>query len=666
MSANIEIDPLHWIPAVPANNDYPDKYKFACIESIEELKSIISKYQKEDGTYPVMGFDTETTGLNPEEDYIVGYSFSFTCEDGYYVPVEHHSLALGKEALDIIYEVMTKSERVLMYNARFDIRMMEWYKFCDETFEFKKDFIDKARQYYAYNMDKVKTYDIQVMVWAMDTAHYMPKLKWAELQFLGWRSNTFAETEGDASNFGMLDPREPNTYQYAATDAMALNLLYNLKCFRELRDNEAGISLLMHAEGKIMPLTRFEETPIYADIDLLKRQSEYFHNKLDTIEHRIYNIVGYEFNISSGPSRAKAFKDKNIIITETTESGAIATGASILEKIQRNFEKDSEQYMLIDLCIEYLHLKKMLSTYVDSLLEQVTINSPDYRVGLFRYSYRLNSTVSGRYSLVDVPKQTTDNNKSLSLYESVISKKETVEKYEKKLSISNGKLLGIYKCKNQPFKRLWLLVYFEDCGHTCLIRSDSTFRCPQKDCHDKYFSESQKRAKNTPEWKAFCSNWSKQYYANTRNRLYHKQKTIEGMHEPKHWNNFIMIMNNRFNKPSSEFINNYINGKIKEQRHKFNKDEIKFINLLEDNNIEYIWQYGLYDKDNNKIFIVDFYLPQYNKYVEIDGGSHNRPEKQKRDKLLDTYCATNNLGLFHLSVEQLDKDSITFILGGHA
>lgn len=397
MAGIIEQDKLHWCPPVPLNDDYPGKFKFKCIESIEELNSILSKYVQEDGKYPLMGFDTETTGLNPEENYIVGYSFSFDEVEGYYVPVEHTTLALGKEALDIIYNVMCNCERVLMFNARFDIRMLEWYKFCDESFEFKKAFIENARQHYCYDMSKVKTYDVQVMVWGMDTAHYMPKLKWAELQFLGWRSNTFAETEGDAANFGMLDPRDVTTYQYAATDALALILLYKLPVFERLRE-EGNLSLQMHSEGKIIPLTRFEETPINADVDLLKRQSAYFHEKLNGIERRIYNIVGYEFNISSGPSRAKAFKDKNIIITETTASGAIATGASVLEDVQKQFEKDSEQYILIDLCIEYLHLKKMLSTYVDSLLDQVTKDSPDYRIGLYRYSYRLNSTVSGRYS----------------------------------------------------------------------------------------------------------------------------------------------------------------------------------------------------------------------------------------------------------------------------
>ena len=40
----------------------------------------------------------------------------------------------------------------------------------------------------------------------------------------------------------------------------------------------------------------------------------------------------------------------------------------------------------------------MLSTYIDSLLEQTTTDSPDYKIGLFRYSYRNTATVSGRYA----------------------------------------------------------------------------------------------------------------------------------------------------------------------------------------------------------------------------------------------------------------------------
>lgn len=416
MAGIIEQDFKHWFKPVPLNDDYPDKFDLKCITSIEELNNILNSYRLENGKYPMMGFDTETTGLNPEENNIVGYSFSFDEIHGYYVPVNHTNIeepekdengniikypkifiSLGDEALDIIYNVMLNCEVVLMYNARFDIRMMKWYKFNEMTDEFKHDFIFNARMNFKYDMSKVNVYDIQVLVWASDTAHYMPKLKWAELQFLGWRSTTFEETNGDAGNFGYLDPEDPLVYKYAGTDSLALILLYNCDNLKSVR-NEAGTSLLLHADVKLMPLTYFEETPILADIELLKRQSEYYHNKLDETEKRIYNIVGYEFNISSGPSRAKSFKDKNIIITETTGSGNTATGASVLEKIQKELDPESEQYILISLCIEYLHIKKMLSTYIDSLLEQVTNGSPAYKTGFFRYSYRNTATVSGRYA----------------------------------------------------------------------------------------------------------------------------------------------------------------------------------------------------------------------------------------------------------------------------
>lgn len=386
----------HWVHPEPVNNDYPTKFNLKCITSIQELKDILKTYVTPENKFPMMGFDTETTGLDPEEDTIVGYSFGFNEIDAYYVPVQHINMGLGDEALDIIYNTMTHSELVLMYNSRFDIRMMEWLHFEDMSFEDKQKFIARGKTHYSkYDMSKVKIRDIQVDVWATDTKFYYPSLKWSEYQFLGWHSSTFIETQGSATNFAYLDPTEYDTYAYAATDALALILLYKkLKFIRQ----EAGLSLDMHASGKIIPLTRFEETPIMADIDLLKQQSNYYHQHMDELERRIHSIVGYPFNISSGPSRAQAFKDKNIIITTKTASGKDATDSYTMDLLKDNYQPDSEQYILIDLCTEYLHVKKMLSTYVDKLLDQVNGGIPSYRTGLFRYAYRNVGTTSGRYA----------------------------------------------------------------------------------------------------------------------------------------------------------------------------------------------------------------------------------------------------------------------------
>lgn len=393
MARVIEPEYDHWVPPAKPNNDYPDKFDLSCIKSIDELKATFQKYQLPDGTYPIMGFDTESTGLNPEEDSIVGYSFAFNEMEAYYVPIAHISFGLGDEALDILYQVMLKCQLVLAYNLRFDWRMMEWHEFENETEEYRREFIWENKPFHKYDMSKVKGYDIQVLVWATYTKHYMPKLKWAELQFLGWRSQTFEETQGGASNFAYLNPLEPDTYKYAATDALALVMLYNkLKWMRI----EGKVSLQMHASDKMVPLTRFEQTPLHADLDLLRKQSNYFKERLDEIETECYRIVGYKFNISSGPEKAKAFRSKNIIISETTTSGKMATSSWALEKAMDKYEKDSEQYKLMSLTIEYQHLRKMVSTYVDSLLEQAEAN--ELNPGLFRYSYRNTATTSGRYS----------------------------------------------------------------------------------------------------------------------------------------------------------------------------------------------------------------------------------------------------------------------------
>ena len=109
MAKVIEQDFNHWVKPVKLNNDWPDKYNFSCITSLDQLRNILLSYQNPDGTYPMMGFDTETTGLSPEEDSIVGYSFAFNETDAYYVPTAHLNLALGDEALEYASENNIKS-----------------------------------------------------------------------------------------------------------------------------------------------------------------------------------------------------------------------------------------------------------------------------------------------------------------------------------------------------------------------------------------------------------------------------------------------------------------------------------------------------------------------------------------------------------------------------
>ena len=151
-----------WVPKAPVDPNFPSAYTLKCIRSIDELKEVLAFNTK------ALAFDTETTGLNAEEIDIVGYSFCMDGKTAYYVPVWHFNFGLGEEALDLIYEKMCNTDTVMMFNMRYDTRVMEYHGFTtlfkeiiesDKSEEEKeKDKLKLAkRPFIKYDMSKVHT-----------------------------------------------------------------------------------------------------------------------------------------------------------------------------------------------------------------------------------------------------------------------------------------------------------------------------------------------------------------------------------------------------------------------------------------------------------------------------------------------------------------------------
>lgn len=89
------------------------------------------------------------------------------------------------------------------------------------------------------------------------------------------------------------------------------------------------------------------------------------------------------------------------------------------------------------------------------------------------------------------------------------------------------------------------------------------------------------------------------------------------------------------------------------------KGEKFILSNLIDNNINYIVQYTHPECINKQRLRFDFYLPDYDVYIEFDGiqhfeeikffGSHkNLIEVQKRDKIKDEFCSQNGRRLFRI------------------
>lgn len=94
-------------------------------ESLNDVCAMFADLEEAD----MVALDTETSGLSPYVDYIVGYAFGKGPGVGYYVPVRHlHNPIKGVELEDVqsvIKEWLegTPEKTKLFWNAKFDIKM---------------------------------------------------------------------------------------------------------------------------------------------------------------------------------------------------------------------------------------------------------------------------------------------------------------------------------------------------------------------------------------------------------------------------------------------------------------------------------------------------------------------------------------------------------------
>lgn len=342
----------HYVPAVKKVPDWYKNFNFVLITSMEELRNAFKGY--EDGKY-FMGFDTETTGLNFEELELVGYSFCLDGKTSYYVPVYHFEYEhnLGEPAVEFIYDRMCHAKMVFLFNMRYDFRVFEFrgYK------EHKKELDNKRYKYVKYDMSKVPYYDVCVACWNADTNKKMPSLKFSSEHFLGFEQMHFDEVINEAGNFFYLNPSEnPDVTYYAAADALCTYLLVpvTMKYFQEGR-------IATKADNAVLyPLMHFEEEKIWVDTDKVRAMLNECKEEVEVLEKNVYDMLGTAINLNSPIQVAQAFQRIGIDTGEKTESGGMATGMKVLEKLP---DAVKEQFPALKSYIEYKETYKLMSSY---------------------------------------------------------------------------------------------------------------------------------------------------------------------------------------------------------------------------------------------------------------------------------------------------------------
>ncbi len=164
------------------------------------------------------------------------------------------------------------------------------------------------------------------------------------------------------------------------------------------------ISVWEKIEYPLIPvIAKMEKNGIQVDKNKLKVLSGEFNKRIDVLEKKIYDLSGEEFNINSPKQLGVILFDKLKIIppgSSKTKRGAKSTKESVLLSIEKKHE-------IVPKVLEYRHLKKITTTYIDNFPKYLDKNDRLHTTLL------QNGTVTGRFSsrdpnLQNIPINTKD------------------------------------------------------------------------------------------------------------------------------------------------------------------------------------------------------------------------------------------------------------------
>lgn len=290
-------------------------------------------------------FDTETTGINALHAELVGISFSYEKGKGFYVPFPENQ-----------DEAKTLIDKFIPF--------------------FENEAIEKIGQNLKYDLKILLNYGISVKGKLFDTmiAHYLinPDMRHnmdiLSETYLKYAPKSIEDLIGKKgkNQKSMRDVALEDIKEYAVEDADVTLQLKEI--FTTELDKTETKKLFDEIEIPLVSVLAAMETEgIRLDVDFLKSLSEELGNDIKTLEAKIYEIAGEQFNLASPKQLGDILFDKLKIggaKQKKTKTGQYATGEEILSYLA----KDNE---IVAAILDWRSLVKLQNTYVEALPLQV-------------------------------------------------------------------------------------------------------------------------------------------------------------------------------------------------------------------------------------------------------------------------------------------------------
>ncbi len=284
-------------------------------------------------------FDTETSDLDLFEAQIVGVSLSWEEFQGVYIPMAQN-FEEAKKQLHRLAPFFASDKLKIAQNLKFDMAILQKY-----GLEIMGPFFDTMLAHYLIEPDQ--RHNMQVL----------------SENYLGYTPISIESLIGKkGKNQGsMTDVPLEIIAEYAAEDT---DVTFRLKKKLEAELTSRGLNEVFSQIE--MPLVRvlmeMESEGVRIDVDFLNLYSKELNDQAVSIQQKIFELAGVQFNISSPSQVGNILFDhlKLVDKPKKTKTGQYQTDEETLQSLKGKHE-------IIDHILSFRALQKLKSTYVDAL-----------------------------------------------------------------------------------------------------------------------------------------------------------------------------------------------------------------------------------------------------------------------------------------------------------
>ncbi|MCK5163595.1 MAG: DNA polymerase I [Desulfobacula sp.] len=320
----------------------------------------------------IFAIDTETTSKHPTKANLVGISFSFKENHGFYIPIGHtfpdECEQPGKQEILKIFKPVLENPEIKKVGQNI-----------------KYDYIVLSR--FGIVMQGI-AFDTMIASYLLNPSIRGHSLDRIAMNLFGYKTISYEEVAGKGKNqIGFQQVPISEAVNYASEDADITFMAYQY--FKKEIKNQGLSDLMENIEVPLITvLGNMEMEGIKVDKNALKHLSNTFNLELKNLEKEIYSLAGEEFNINSSQQLGVILFEKlNLnVIKKTKKKTGYSTDVEVLTKLAQTHE-------LPEKLLRYRTLGKLKSTYVDALQKLTNIET-----GRIHTSFNQAITVTGRLS----------------------------------------------------------------------------------------------------------------------------------------------------------------------------------------------------------------------------------------------------------------------------